>query len=101
MLMSQAVIKGVLVITSISAEKICGLSTLKKMSTTDNSLSWINYPDELSISIEALTLEKEASNLIYIRLRNQTLKLAIDDSVGFKMDYHKMLFDTLKVHCIS
>lgn len=72
------------------------------MSTADdNSLSWINYPDELSISIQNLNLEKDASNLIYIRLRNQTLKLGIDESVGFKMDYHKMLFDTLKVHCFS
>jgi hypothetical protein len=60
-------------------------------------LTWINFPDQLSISIQSLTVDQETSDHIYIKLRKQSLKLALNDTVAFKMDFHKMIFDTLKV----
>ena len=66
------------------------------MSNTDR-LTWSHYPDEMIISIESIELKMEASNFIYLRLRNQTLKLKMEESVGFPIDFHKLLFDTLKV----
>jgi hypothetical protein len=75
---------------------ISNLSQKKNMSL-DNDLTWTHYPDELAISLQSISIDRETDSLIYIKLRNQTLKLGMEENVSFKMDFHKMLFDTLKV----